>query len=244
MKSAFRPLPAFLALSLATTTPALAATDFRPADAKPVVTTDIQLVQQAALVVPRDRITATLRVILRGPDARQIQVEINRRMVGALAKVKDAPAVIAETGSYAVNHPYTPQGESSIWQGEQTITLTSGDIDAVLNLAGTLQNEGLVMGEMRFFVSPDSLKAVQDELTATALKAMQDRATNIAGDLSLKVSRYKTVTIGNAQEQIGETPTTTKGAAEGQSRKAPPPAAIAGEALVTLTVNSTVMMSP
>ena len=69
MNSAFRPLAAFLALSLATAAPALAATDFRPADAKPITTTDIQLVQQAALVVPRDRITATLRVILRGPDA-------------------------------------------------------------------------------------------------------------------------------------------------------------------------------
>ena len=92
--------------------------------------------QQAALVVPRDRITATLRVIMRGPNARQIQIEINRRMMAALAKVKDAPAVIAETGSYAVNHPYTNSGESSAWQGEQTLTLTSGDIEAVLNLAG------------------------------------------------------------------------------------------------------------
>ncbi|HWY60299.1 MAG TPA: SIMPL domain-containing protein [Rhizomicrobium sp.] len=243
MTSNLRPLASALALSLASALPipALAA-DFRPADAKPVTTTDIQLVQQAALVVPRDRITATLRVILRGPNARQIQVEINRRMVAALAKVKNAPAVIAETGSYAVNHPYTREGQESAWQGEQTITLTSGDIDAVLNLAGDLQNDGLVMGEMRFFVSPDSLKAVQDDLTATALKAMQDRAANIAGDLNLKVERYKTITVGNAQEQIGETPTTTKGAPAGQSRKAPPPAAIAGEALVTLTVNSTVMV--
>jgi hypothetical protein len=30
----------------------------------------------------------------------------------------------------------------------------------------------------------------------------------------------------------------------GKSRKAPPPAAIAGEALVSLTVNSTVVMTP
>ena len=37
-------------------------------------------------MVPRDRITTTLQVIMRGPDARQIQVEINRRMVAALAK--------------------------------------------------------------------------------------------------------------------------------------------------------------
>ena len=238
MNSAFRHLAAAsIALPLFAAAPVFAAT----AD-KPVTTTDIMLTQQAALVVPRDRITATLRVIQRGPNARAIQIEINRRMMGALAKVKGAPAVIAETGSYAVNHPYTNNGESAQWQGEQTLTLTSGDIEAVLDLAGSLQNDGLVMGEMRFFVSPESLKAVQDDLTATALKAMQDRASNIAGDLSLKVSRYKTINVGNAQEQIGETPTTTKGTPAGQSKKAPPPAAIAGEALVTLTVNSTVVM--
>ncbi len=73
---------------------------------------------------------------------------------------------------------------------------------------------------------------------------MQDRAANIALDLSLKVNRYRTITVGNAQEQVGETPTRTRGMPAGQNRKAPPPAAIAGEALVSLTVNSTVIMVP
>jgi predicted secreted protein len=232
-------LPMVLLLSLAP-----AAAIAAPASDKPVTTTDIQLVQQAALVVPRDRVVATLRVMARGPNARQIQIDINHRMMAALAKVKNAPAVTAETGSYAVNHPYTSQGESAEWRGEQVLTLSSGDFDAVLALAGTLQNDGLVMGEMRFFVSPDSLKAVQDELTATALKALQDRARNVAGDLSLKVERYKTITIGNATEEVGEAPTSNKAAVAGKSQKAPPPAAIAGEALVSLTVNSTVIMAP
>jgi len=211
---------------------------------KPATTTDIQLTQQAAQVVPRDRVVATLRVMARGPNARQIQIDINHRMMTALAKVRTAPNVTAETGSYSVNHPYTTQGESSEWRGQQVLTLSSGDFDAVLALAGVLQNDGLVMGEMRFFVSPDSLKAVQDELTATALKALQDRAKNVAGDLNLKVDRYKTITIGNATEEFGEAPTSNKAAVAGKSQKAPPPAAIAGEALVSLTVNSTVIMGP
>ena len=231
--------PALLLFALST--PAAMAA---PASDKPVTTTDIQLMQQAALVVPRDRVVATLRVMARGPNARQIQIDINHRMMAALAKVKNAPGVTAETGSYSVNHPYTSQGESAEWRGEQVLTLSSGDFDAVLALAGALQNDGLVMGEMRFFVSPDSLKAVQDELTATALKALQDRAKNVAGDLSLKVERYKTITIGNATEEVGEAPTSNKAAVAGKSQKAPPPAAIAGEALVSLTVNSTVIMAP
>jgi len=234
-----RLFPALLLFALST--PAAIAA---PASDKPVTTTDIQLVQQAALVVPRDRVVATLRVMSRGPNARQIQIDINHRMMAALAKVKNAPAVTAETGSYSVEHPFTTQGESAEWRGEQVLTLSSGDFDAVLALAGTLQNDGLVMGEMRFFVSPDSLKAVQDELTATALKALQDRAKNVAGDLTLKVERYKTITIGNATEEVGEAPTSNKAAVAGKSQKAPPPAAIAGEALVSLTVNSTVIMAP
>ena len=31
-----------------------------------------------------------------------------------------------------MNHPYTTQGESSEWRGEQVLTLSSGDFDAVL----------------------------------------------------------------------------------------------------------------
>ena len=231
----------FPALLLFTLAPAAAMA--APASEK-TITTDIQLVQQAALVVPRDRVVATLRVMARGPNARQIQIDINHRMMAALAKVKNAPAVTAETGSYSVNHPYTVQGESAEWRGEQVLTLSSGDFDAVLALAGTLQNDGLVMGQMRFFVSPDSLKAVQDDLTATALKALQDRAKNVAGDLNLKVERYKSITICNATEEFGEGPTSNKAAVAGKSQKASPPAAIAGEALVSLTVNSTVIMGP
>jgi predicted secreted protein len=232
----------FPALLLFTLAPAAAMA--APPSSEKTITTDIQLVQQAALVVPRDRVVATLRVMARGPNARQIQIDINHRMMAALAKVKNAPAVTAETGSYSVNHPYTVQGESAEWRGEQVLTLSSGDFDAVLALAGTLQNDGLVMGQMRFFVSPDSLKAVQDDLTATALKALQDRAKNVAGDLNLKVERYKSITIGNATEEFGEGPTSNKAAVAGKSQKAPPPAAIAGEALVSLTVNSTVIMGP
>jgi predicted secreted protein len=231
-------LPAIALMTLSAAGTATAATD-----SKQTTTTDIQLTQQAALVVPRDRVVATLRVMSRGANARQIQIDINRRMEAALGKVKDAPAVIAETGSYSVNHPYTPQGEAAEWRGEQILTLTSGDVEAVLALAGALQNDGLVMGEMRFFVSPDALKAVQDELTASALKTLQDRARSVADDLSLKMVRYKTVSIGNAAEQFGESPASSKAEVAGPNKKAPPPAAIAGEALVTLTVNATATMS-
>lgn len=234
----------FPALMLACLAPAAIAAPASDKPSEKANTTDILLTQQAALVVPRDRVVATLRVMARGPNARQIQIDINHRMMAALAKVKNAPNVIAETGSYSVNHPYTAQGELAEWRGEQVLTLSSGDFDAVLALAGVLQSDGLVMGEMRFFVSPDSLKAVQDELTATALKELQDRAKNVAGDLTLKVQRYKTINIGNATEELGEAPTSKRAAVAGKSQKAPPPAAIAGEALVSLTVNSTVVMAP
>jgi len=220
MKSLKFLFPALLLVCLA---PAAIAAPAADKPSEKAVTTDILLVQQAALVVPRDRVVATLRVMARGPNARQIQIDINHRMMAALAKVKNAPSVTAETGSYSVNHPYTTQGESSEWRGEQVLTLSSGDFDAVLALAGVLQNDGLVMGEMRFFVSPDSLKAVQDELTATALKELQDRARNVAGDLTLKVQRYKTITIGNATEELGEAPTSKRAAVAGKSQKAPPP---------------------
>ena len=87
--------PALLLVCLTPAAIAAPATSEKPSEK--AVTTDILLVQQAALVVPRDRVVATLRVMARGPNARQIQIDINHRMMGALAKVKNAPSVTAET---------------------------------------------------------------------------------------------------------------------------------------------------
>lgn len=203
--------------------------------------TEIHLSQQSVRVMARDRLRAELRIEAKGNNGREIQADINKRMGAALAKVKAYPAVTAETGSYSVERNYSTK-EPDRWQGSQSLSLSSEDFDAVLSLVGDLQSSGLLMSEMRFFLAPDTLTAVQDELTATALNAMRARADAVAKDLGMVVDRYRQIGIGNAREDDQRSSARSAGAAAARLGKAP--SVQAGEATVMLSVSADVVLAP
>ena len=211
---------------------------------KQVDRTEVQLSQQAERLEARNRIAVKLNVEARGNNARQIQLEINKRMTAAIAKAQSNPAITVETGSYSVSRPYNSQNEKETdrWRGMQTLSMTSDDFEAVLKLAGELQGDGLVMNDMRFFVAPETLKAAQDELTTVALKMLRDRTNHVASDLALKIERYKNISIGNASEEFGDNSRKVGKAVATTAGKSPPPAVAAGYALVTLQVSAVAIM--
>lgn len=207
--------------------------------------TEVNISQQAERMEARNRIMVKLTVEARGNNAKQIQQEINKKMSDAIKKANSSRNVTVETSSYSVSRPYQSQNTKDVdrWRGSQTISLTSEDFEAVLSLSGTLQNDGLVMNDMRFFVAPETLKAVQDELTTAAVKELKERTGKVAKDLGLKFERFKNVNIGNASEEYdesgrkaGKTVGTIKG-------KSTPPSVVAGYALVTLKISATAIMS-
>lgn len=207
--------------------------------------TEVQFTQQAERLEARNRVTIKLNVEARGNNAQQIQRDINKRMTAAISKAQEIPAISVETGSYSVSRPYDSENakENDRWRGSQTLSLTSDDFDAVIKLSGELQGDGLVMDEMRFFVAPETLKAAQDELTSVALQTLKDRTNHVADDLGLKIERYKSITIGNASEEYGESNRKAGKAVSVASGKNAPPAVAAGYALVTLQVSATAVMS-
>ena len=204
--------------------------------------TEIQLSQQATREMARDRLRAVLRIEGKGHNGRQIQADINKRMAAALDRIKQVPNVAAATGSYTVYRDYTSK-DTELWQANQTLSLSSEDFDAVLNLVGDLQNSGLLMSEMQFFLAPETLAAAQDDLTAAALTALRARAQSVAQDLGMNIEHYKVITIGNAQEDRGDARSRKAGAATVVTGKAPPPAVQAGDATVTLAVSATVILA-
>ena len=205
--------------------------------------TEIHLSQQAVRILARDRLRATLRIEAKGNNGRQIQQEINKRMAASLEMAKKSPAVIAETGSYTVHQNYNTK-DANLWEGSQTLTLSSEDFDAVLNLVGDLQNNGLLMSEMQFFLAPETLTAAQDDLTAAALTALRTRVDSVASDLNMTVDHYRLISIGNAQEEFDQLGNRRAGARAVASGKARPPAVQAGDATVTLGVTADVVLVP
>lgn len=203
--------------------------------------TEVHLVQQAQKVMRRDRVRVELRAEAKGSSAGAVQNEVNGRMTTALRMAKGYSAVIVQTGSYSV-YRRSEARSSDTWYASQTVSLTSGDFEAALGLAGELQSSGLVMAGMRFSVAPDSLKAAQRELTTEALTALRQRASEVAGDLGMQVDRYRQVDVGNAQES-SDGPSRPFAAAQSAAGAASPPVAEAGEVTVILSVQADIVLA-
>jgi len=207
--------------------------------------TEVNLSQQAERMEARNRIMVKLTVEARGNNAKQIQAEINKRMSAAIKKASENRNITVETSSYSVSRPYDSQSgkDADRWRGSQTLSLTSDDFEAVLNLSGSLQSDGLVMSDMRFFVAPETLKAAQDELTTTAIKTLQERTGKVAKDLGLKFERFKNVNIGNVSEEYDESGRKGGKSVGSVTGKSTPPSVVAGYALITLKLSATAIMS-
>jgi len=194
--------------------------------------TMLHLSQTAEHEVERDLLRIELRVEETAADPLAVQTAINRRMAAALAQARQVRGVAAATGTYAVNDEQPPHGPSR-WRGSQSLILLSKDADAALKLAGMLQSGGLLMSSMTYEVSPQTVHAAEQTLTAEALAGLGRRAASIAGNLHLSVLGYRDLRVGNAE--TGEPPTPRFAA---MAMAMPAPVGAPGQAVVRVTVSA------
>ena len=215
--------------------------------ATPATPTVLHLRQVAQRAVTRDRLMIDLRAEVTGADPRQVQAEVNRRMAAALAKAKSVPAVTAASSGYDT-YPVTPEAVAGKpkpreeWRAIQNLALSSADFSAVLDLAGTLQGDGLLISSMRFGVSDRTLDMEEDALTVEALRRLEARAGRIAATLSLKVAAIRDITVGNAQGEGSGPPLAMMAARAGGAM--PKPAAAAGKSTVSVAVEADILLAP
>jgi predicted secreted protein len=198
--------------------------------------TVLHLSQSAERKIVRDLLRVELRVEETAPDPRTVQSAINRRMAAALDRAKQAQGVRVETGSYSVGEERPPNGPAR-WRGSQSVILTSKDADTTLKLAGTLQSEGLSIAALIYEVSPDTVRAAQDDLTAEAFAALDGRAASIAANMHLAALRYRDLRVGNAETDGRPVPRFAAMAA------APAPVAEPGEAVVRVTIDAELLLA-
>ena len=167
----------------------------QPADQQMTV---LHLSQTAERSVLRDLLRIDLRVEETGADPLTIQSAINRRMAAALDRAHQVQGVQVETGSYGVGEE-RPQSGPSRWRGTQSLILRSKAADAALKLAGALQSDGLLMSSMAYEASPEVVRGAEEDLTAEALAALDQRAASIADRMHLSVLRYRDLHVGNAE---------------------------------------------
>ncbi|MGH7001295.1 MAG: SIMPL domain-containing protein [Stellaceae bacterium] len=204
--------------------------------------TALTLSTHADKSLPRDQLQAELRVEAADANAARVQADVNRRMAAALAHAKTVAGVAVETMGYSVYQERDAKGNATRWHGSQALRLTSSDFQALLNLVGALQGQGLALSNLAAELSPAAAKAAQDELTDTVLKDIRARADRIAATLGTHVERYSELRVGNAS--VPPVPVHFMAARVAAPSSMPPPVAAAGDATVSVNVDATVLLAP
>ncbi len=196
----------------------------------------LHLSETAQRDVPRDLLRATLAAEATDPDAGKVQSDINQRMSAAMTRIKQVAGVTVETGGYSV-YRETPDKQPVRWHGSQTVSLTAKDFAALLGLAGSLQQQGLVIQSLSPDISREARQSVEDALTDEALTRLKQRADRIATTAGVKLQGIRTLSVGNVNAPPPIVQPMMRMAAM-SAAPMPPPVAEAGNATVSITATA------
>lgn len=188
--------------------------------------------------VPQDTLRASLRIESEDTNAKALQNRINTAMDKAVKEAKSVSAVKTSTGHYSVYQYNTSQGsrENMKWRGSQTIDLEGKDAEALLTLAGEIQDMGFAMNNLSYSLSTEKADEVRDSMMETALTRAQEKASRAAKALG-KTSTD--IAMVNVDAETGFAQPVMMMKARGMAMESDAmaaPTAEAGESEVTLTV--------
>lgn len=130
--------------------------------------------------VANDWTTGLIGTTATGSDPAELATRVNERMNAALALAKQAKQVKVTSGAYNTYPEYGDGNRILRWQASQDLILESRDVDAVANLVGQLQAQGLLLRSITFSVSRETQQRLEDELIAEAIAAFRARAGLVA----------------------------------------------------------------
>jgi predicted secreted protein len=187
--------------------------------------------------VPQDTLQASLRIEATDKDAKALQDNINKAMAAALKAAKASKDVKTSTGHYGV-YQYTESSNgrsSKLWRGSQSIELESKDSEAILTLAGDIQEMGFAMSGLSYSLSNAKADEVRDGLMESALtraRAKAERAAKALGKSEVDIAQ---VNVDANTSYNAPMPVMRMQAMSAKADMADP-SAEAGESEVTLTV--------
>lgn len=215
----------------------------------PVAAQDIQLLPEGQtlvtlsvterMTVAQDTLHASLRIEAENKDSKALQNSINEAMKKAVAKSKAVKDVKTSTGHYSVYQYNKNEGgrAAKLWHGSQTINLESKDSEALLTLAGDIQEMGFAMNNLSYTLSTEKADEIRDSMMEAALTRASEKANRAAKALGKSDVDIAMVNV-DANSNFSSPPMImrARGMASDSMEMSAAPTAEAGESEVTLTV--------
>lgn len=189
--------------------------------------------------VENDWATAVIGVTHEDSDPARLAERINGDVQWGLGLAKAEAAVQVRTGGYRT-HPVSDPNQSRLrrWRGGQDLVLESRDPKALSALLGRLQ-EKLQLQSLRFSVSPDRRRSVEDEIIDEALAAFRARAVRVRDKLGARSYELVEVRIDSGASGPPPMPMRTMAVAEARSA----PALEGGSSRITVQVHGTIELT-
>ncbi|GBR53472.1 hypothetical protein AA106555_1311 [Neokomagataea thailandica NBRC 106555] len=122
------------------------------------------------------------------------QKALNASISAAMKAVSGQAGVDARAGSYTIDD-MTPEHGRTRWVARQDITLSGEDAAKVLDLAGNLQGQGLMLDGTDWSLDPNTREALLQKARLEALAKVRPQAEENAKALGLKLVRLNDVRI-------------------------------------------------
>jgi predicted secreted protein len=210
-----------------------------PAD-QPLTYDRINLAVSSGREVENDTLVSIMYAQEEGNNPSRLSASVNRTIGQAVARAKQNPKIKVQTLEYNTTPVYRKQTLSG-WRVRQSIRLESLDGAALSELIGELQ-ASLAVGSISYAISPQRLKATEDELIGEAVTAFSSRAQMVAREMGRKGYRLVQMNI-NTPGNVSQ-PRQLRGMAMAMREDAAPPTLEAGSRRVEVNINATIELNP
>ena len=219
----------------------------------------VSLAADASAEVVQDTLTIVLQINREGGDAAAVQSQMRAALDAALTEARKAvrPGQLElRTGVFSLYPRYAnkPNAPAIItgWSGRAELLLEGRDVAAISQLAGRLgatgpggNGPGLTVARVVFSLSREAREAVEAEVANRAIARFKQRAETYAkqfgfGSYSLREVSVGTGDVASPSPQVNLR--MLRSAAVATADEAQP--VEAGKALVSVTVNGSIQLSP
>lgn len=200
MRRSMRPVLVALCVLAMTDQPASAQAPETPTAATqaPSPTTLLHLSAAGTVQVAPDQLVADLVASSTSASAAAAQRHVN----GLVADGMKAAGAVIGIEARATGYSVSPTDEKhAAWIAQQTIELRGADGPALSDLAGRLQEHGLVMVSLDWQLSPPLRARAHNEATTRAIRELQARAASAARTLGLRIDHLRDVQLDGPEFQ-------------------------------------------
>ena len=212
-----------------------------PAPAQESGHTTLVLSETAAREAEQDTLVAVLAARAEAAAPREAQAAVNEAMTAAIERARAVAPVRVATGGYRVYQERDSDGQPQGWVAEQDLSLTAREAPPLLELAGALQEDGLLLNGLSYQLSTEARRTIEDELALEAIAALRRRAEEVAASVAMRVERIATLRVGEATGDMPIRPMMRASAAEAA---AAPPIALPDVETVSTSVQAELVLAP